>query len=132
VVPLAELATGAAGALRAELRPTHAALGAAGARADDWSAIATAAMRRAAEDRSPTPSPGAAPAPSGEGMDQGGPHGGGLDGGSNHGGDEPSGGGPTGGEPPPEPGFDWDAMPELELGPGGVGATPVSPHEDAS
>ena len=31
-----------------------------------------------------------------------------------------------------EPGFDWAAMPELELGPGGIGTTPVWPHKDAS
>jgi hypothetical protein len=148
LVPLAELATGAAGALRTELRPARAALDAAGVRAEDWSAIATAAMRRAAEDRSPTPSP----SPSGEGPHNDGPHGGGRGGGSDNGGDKPAGDKPAGDEPaaskpvgdtpageesagderPSEPGLDWAAMPKLELGPGGIGSTPVWPHEGAS
>ena len=38
----------------------------------------------------------------------------------------------TADEPAPEPVLDWAAMPELELGPGGVGSTPVWPHQDAS
>jgi hypothetical protein len=142
LVPLAELATGAAGALRAELRPARAALDAAGVHAEDWSAIATAAMRRAAEDRSPAPSPAPAPAPSGEGTDAVRPDDSGRDGGSDDGVDEPAGDKPAGDKPAgdkpagdgrlSEPALDWAAMPELELGPGGVGSTPVWPHEDAS
>ena len=51
-IPLMELASGAAGALRAELRARRAAADArAGSTAEDWSASAAAAMRRAAEGR---------------------------------------------------------------------------------
>jgi hypothetical protein len=145
LVPLAELASGAAGALRAELRPARAALDTAGARAEDWSAIVTSAMRRAAEDRAPDPGPAHSPGLSSGGTDDGGPlsggsgrgpgggsgrgPGGGSGGGSGGG---PGGAGPAGDEPPPEPTLDWAAMPELELGPGGVGTTPVWPNENAS
>ena len=51
LIPLMELASGAAGALRAELRPAGAAADAAWEIAEDWSATAAAAMRRAAEGR---------------------------------------------------------------------------------
>ena len=84
LVPLAELASGAAGALRAEVRPAGATLDAARAAADDWSTAATAAMRRAAEDRSPEP--GSSP------RDDSGGGGSGL-GGDDHDGGPPDGGG---------------------------------------
>ncbi|HTP21876.1 MAG TPA: hypothetical protein VMJ65_19875 [Solirubrobacteraceae bacterium] len=130
VVPLAELASGAAGALRAELRPARAALDAAGASAEDWSAIATAAMRRAAEDRAPDPGP-ARPGDGGAGGgDAGGGDAGGADRGDPAGGD--TAGGDPGDEPPLDPPFDWAHMSELELGPNGVGTTPVWPNENAS
>ncbi len=139
LVPLAELASGTAGALRAELRPARAALDAAGVRAEDWSAIVTSAMRRAAEDRAPDPGP-APPAPPSGGTDgrdplggggpDGGPGGGGP-GGGGPGGGGPVDGGPDSDEPAREPVLDWAAMPELELGPGGVGSTAVWPHQDA-
>jgi hypothetical protein len=159
LVPLAELATGAAGALRTELRPAGAALQTAGVVADDWSAVATAAMRRAAGERSPDPGPAPAEAPapppgdarggaggapaSGGGDD---PRGGGDDpaGGDadpRGGGDDPRGGGddPAGGDADPsaedasdEPVFDWSRMPELELGPDGISSTPVWPNEAPS
>ncbi len=51
LVPLMELASGAAGALRAELRPAGGALDAGREIAEDWSATAAAAMTRAAESR---------------------------------------------------------------------------------
>ena len=156
LVPLAELASGAAGTLRAEFRPAHAAVDASGVRAEDWSAIATAAMRRAAEDGSPAPSAALTTGSTGDpdppqqdsggdggtsggggpaGDGAGGPAGGGAGGPA---GDEAGGragdgaGGPAGDEPPPQPILDWGSMRELELGPGGVGTTPVWPHEDAS
>jgi uncharacterized membrane protein YgcG len=137
LVPLAELASGAAGALRAEVRPAGATLDAARAAADDWSTAATAAMRRAAEDRSPE----SGPSP----RDDSGGGGSGL-GGDDHGGGPPDGGGPadggggrSGGDdspeddagPPPDE-VDFAAQPVLELGADHLFAKPVWPNTDAS
>jgi hypothetical protein len=149
LVPLAELASGAAGTLRSELRPAGAALDGARVVAEDWSAAATAAMRRTAEERWPDPGPAPPRAdsdPPPGGSDGGDPPGDGgdrgrgdADGGRGPGGDagDRGPGGDGGGTPsdehaPSEPTFDWARMPELVLGPDGIGATPVWPHEDAS
>jgi len=133
LVPLAELASGAAGALRAELRPADAAFRGASGVADDWSTIVTAAMRRAAEDRAPDPGPAPPPPPPIGGAGGGGPanggDGGGAGDGASHAADD---GALAADEPRAETVFDWAAMSELELGPGGIGSTPVWPHEDAS
>ena len=51
LIPLTELASGAAGTLRAELRSAGGAGDAASRSAEDWSATAAAAMRRAVEGR---------------------------------------------------------------------------------
>jgi hypothetical protein len=157
LIPLMELASGAAGALRAELRPGGAALDAAREVAEDWSATAAAAMTRAAESRwhgSGSPS-GNDPRPSGDpqslsdddGRDaprdardapDGGdsPNGGGPPGG----GDSPDGGGPPEGGDSPDSGHappatpdapDWARQPALELGAANLLATPVWPNPDA-
>jgi uncharacterized membrane protein YgcG len=137
LVPLAELASGAAGALRAELRPAGAALDAASTVAEDWSTAATAAMRRAAEDRSPDPGPslqgdsgGAGPEPGGDARG-GGPSGGG---GPLGGGGSSERGGPADDDvtAPPADEVDFAAQPVLELGAENLLATPVWPHPDAS
>jgi hypothetical protein len=137
-VPLAELASGAAGTLRADLRPADAAFGRASGVAENWGAVATAAMRHAAEEGAPDPRPASPPAPASGGADGGGPLDGGPSGGGSRRGPEGGGAGGSGDDgtdgagAPPEPVFDWAAMSELELGPGGIGTTPVWPHEDAS
>jgi hypothetical protein len=133
LVPLAELASGAAGALRAELRPAGATLDAARAHAEDWGAAATAAMKHAAEDRWPDrgPAPAQAPDPP-PGDGDSGPAGG--DGGDD-GGDRPSGGGDSPKDeaaPSTSHDVDFGAQPVLELGADNLLATPVWPHEGAS
>ena len=126
LVPLAELASGAAGGLHAELRPARATLDAAGADAEDWSTAAMAAMRRAGEDRWPDPGPSSAPEPGSTPAPDPDPSPG--DAGGGGGGD----GTPAEDDAPAESPFDWSQMPEFELGPAGLDATPVWPHPDAS
>ncbi len=94
VIPLAELASGAAGTLRAELGRANRAAGDAWARAHEWSDVVTAAMRRDAADGGADPAPLPQHAP---GLGAGGPGGGGPGGG------DPRGGG-TGGGPAEPPG----------------------------
>jgi hypothetical protein len=145
LLPLAEVASGAAGSLRGELRQGDAAAGSAQARAvmaDDWAQAATARMRRDAGDAAPDPGPsrhtggddpGAPPTDEGPGgppKDPGPPDEPGRPP------DEPSGppdehtGPPD--EPTEGPDLDWASMPALELGPENLLSTPVYPHEDAS
>jgi hypothetical protein len=144
-IPLMELASGAAGSLRAELRPAGAAVNGASEIAEDWSATAAAAMRRAAEGRwrdSPTPlrnesrTPGDPQPPSEDDDDSA----------ARDGSDAPDGGGPPGGSGPPGGGdspdsgeapaatsdaLDLARQPALELDAAGVRATPVWPLPDA-
>jgi hypothetical protein len=135
LLPLAELASGAAGSLHGEMR--NAGVVAEGARAlagdaDAWVAGATADMRRDAGDQAPDPAPpsrtgsdasgGPEPPPTGPPDDPGPP-------------DEP---GPPSDEDPgqpdtaTEPDIDFASMPELELSAENLFATPVYPNEDAS
>jgi hypothetical protein len=143
LVPMAELANGAAGALRGEVARAGAVATDAGVTAAEWSQIATAAMRRDAQTGGadagprapfdPSPSGGGDPAAAGDGpAPDGGGGGAGPDGGG--GGAGPDGGGDSAGDDPlPDPVFDWARMPTLELGPNGTdGSTGVWPHEDAS
>ncbi|MBV9606446.1 MAG: hypothetical protein JO027_15125 [Solirubrobacterales bacterium] len=141
LVPLAEIATGAAGALRGELRSgtnsANVAVGYAQSGAD-WVRSTTAEMQRDAAVRMADPGGSR----SGGGGDSGFSDGG--DAGSGRGGDpEPGGGGDPGpgaggGDrpaPPPEPpppsrDIPWNEQRVLELGLG-MDDTPVHPHPDA-
>ena len=125
LIPLAELATGAVGTLRSELGRANPVAAAARA-ADEWSSIATAAMRRDAraggsDPGPPTPlDPGPAVGPADTPDDSG---------------DGPASDG--GGEEPPgdlesvDDLEDLQRQPELELGANILG-TPAWPNEDAS
>ncbi len=126
-VPLAEVAAGAAAALRGEMRSASASANRAlghGTGADDWVARTISWMSRQA--RQPTPNTDGPAGP---------PAGGG--GARNEASGEP---GPvTPGEPdpvtpeqpaPPRPDPRWSERPVLELGPN-FGDTPVWPHPDA-
>jgi hypothetical protein len=147
LLPLAELASGAAGSLRGELRSTGSvAAKARAAGADAWVASATAGMRRDAGDIAPDLAPpsrngsdasgGPEPPPMGPPDDPGPPD----DRDPPRDGDP---GPPDDPDPPrdgdlgppvtpaaPEP--DFATMPVLELGAENLFATPVYPHEDAS
>jgi hypothetical protein len=137
-VPMAELASGAAGTLRGEVGRAGAIANDAHVLAEEWSEVATRAMRRNAQeagtDPGPTAQPDSGPAiPPGDAADGPGLGGEGPapDGGG--GGPAPEGGsGPAGDEQRPDPVFDWARMPELEFSPKGIHTTPVWPHEDAS
>ena len=135
LIPLAELASGAVGTFRSEVGRANPVAAAARA-ADEWSSIATAAMRRDAQAAGPDPGPPAPLDPGQSGGDGPGPDGGGggpaPDGGGGDAG--PDGGGDSAGDDPlPDPVFDWARIPTLELGPNGTGgSTGVWPHEDAS
>ncbi|MGO9498129.1 MAG: hypothetical protein ACLQA5_15690 [Solirubrobacteraceae bacterium] len=154
-VPMAELASGAAGTMRGEVGRAGAVANDARVLAEEWSEIATAAMRRSAQDLGTDPGTPAqpdsgpadlpddaakGPGPDGEGPAGGdgpAPDGGGggpaPDGGGGGGGPAPAGGGgPSGDEQRPDPVFDGARMPELEFSPEGIRTTPVWPHEDAS
>jgi len=136
MIPLAELASGAAGTLRAELGRANNAGGDAWAGAHEWSDVVTAAMRRDAAD----------------GGVGGGANGGanrGAEGGANGGagpgpppqigpgpGDDPpeppddgGDGPPPAGDPPREEPLNWDDQPVLELGAENLFATPVRPFD---
>jgi hypothetical protein len=118
-VPLAEVAAGAAAALRGELRSaTPSVERAAGyARAgDDWVARTTAWMSRQAGHRMPEPDEAGPAAPATEQPAPGSPQ-------------PPS---PAAPEPPPQAPADppWSERSVLELGPD-FGDTPVWPHPDA-
>jgi len=137
LVPLAELASGAAGTLRAELGRADGAAGRAWELAGDWSDVVTAAMRRDAADGGPDPAPAASPAdPPWDAAGGGG--GGGSTPGAGGGGDgaptPDSGGGADPGpeDDRPEDDLNWDRRPVLELGAENLLATPVYPHPDAS
>jgi hypothetical protein len=146
LVPLAELASGAAGTLRAELGRADGAAGRAWELAGEWSDVVTAAMRDAA-DGGPDPAPAAPPpgprgdAPGGGGGDTSSPDAGGDGGGGpapeGDGGGGPAPDGDAGGGPGPEgdrpdDDLNWDRRPVLELGAENLLATPVYPHPDAS
>ena len=136
LIPLAELASGAVGTFRSEVGRANPVAAAARA-ADEWSSIATAAMRRDAQAAGPDPGPPAPLVPASPGVTvrvrtaAGGGAGvrtaavadAGPDGGGDSAGDDPL----------PDPVFDWARIPTLELGPNGTGgSTGVWPHEDAS
>jgi hypothetical protein len=126
LIPLAELASGAAGTLRGELGRANPVAAAARVTADEWSQVATAAMRRDAQaggsdpgplaplDRGPADGPADTPGGSGEGPAADGR-----------------------GEDPPgdlesaDDLEDLQRQPELELGANILG-TSVWPNEDAS
>ncbi|HJS92886.1 MAG TPA: hypothetical protein VJ741_01385 [Solirubrobacteraceae bacterium] len=128
LIPLAEIATGAAGALRGELRSAtdsaNHAVGYAHSGAD-WASATAASMKRdagyrmAADVHEP-------PFAGGGGRDP--------DGGDDP--PDPSGDGPPDSpppppqQPPPSGEVPWKEQPVLELGPN-FGETPVWPHEDA-
>jgi hypothetical protein len=129
LIPLAELATGAAGTLRSEVGRATPVAAAARGMADEWSSIATAAMRRDAQPggadpgsparRDPDPADGVAGA-----TDDGG-EGPACD----DGGDE----GPPGDLESVDDLEDLQRQPALELGPNRMGgSTGVWPDEDAS
>jgi hypothetical protein len=154
MIPLAELASGAAGTLRAELGRANLAAGDAWAGAHEWSDIVTAAMRRDAADGGADPggagSGGAGPGGAGSG---GAATGGAGPGGAHPGpstqidpghGDGPpehpddgardpapgnDGGGPN--DPPAEEPLNWDDEPVLELSAENLFATPARPFDDA-
>ena len=127
LLPLAELASGAAGSLHGELRTAQfaaeKAMGGAAA-ADSWVADATAGMRRQASDQAPNPAPasrqssdasgGPKPPPAGPPDDSGPP-------------DDP---GPPDAPTAPEPAF--ATLPVIEFSSENLLATPVHPNEDAS
>lgn len=130
LIPLAEIATGAAGGLRGEMRSAvnsaNAAVGYAESGAD-WVNVTTASMRRDAESRMadpgvpPRPSGGAEPDTGGD--DPPGPDGGG----SPHGPDTPP---PAPEDSPPSGEARRNQQSVVELGPGIVSAR-VVPHPDA-
>jgi type IV secretion system protein TrbL len=156
LVPLAELASGAAGPLRAELARSAGAAGSALDSATEWSEAATAAMRRESQSPPPGDDPDVLARPpvslgDGGGRDDGGesggaaggeaggPAGGGGDGPAGGDGDGPAGGdgdGPAGGDDGEDvrsvPETEFARQPALELGPANLLATPVYPHRDAS
>ena len=133
LVPMAELAGGAAATLRGEVGRAGGPAADARALAEEWSQVATAAMRRDARSAGPDPGPPAQPDPgpadprddAGDGGD--GPVPGSVGGGGSDGGDSPA-----GDEPRPDPVSDWAQMPDLELGQNGLGATSVLHQLDAS
>jgi hypothetical protein len=139
---MAELASGAAGTLRGEVGRAGAIANDARVLAEEWSEIATAAMRRGAQDTGtdtgPPAQPDSGPADgledsSDSADDEPAPEGGGGQVGDGGGGPAPEGGGGSAAdEPRPDPVFDWAGMPELEFSPKGVRSTPVWPNEDAS
>jgi hypothetical protein len=147
LIPLAELATGAAGTLRSEVGRATPVAAAARVTADEWSAIATAAMRRDARPggadpgsparRDPDPADGVADAPDDGGEGPASDGGGGEGPASDGGGGEASASNGAGGEGPPgdvesvDDLEDVQRQPALELGANGLG-TPAWPHEDAS
>ncbi|HEX4280469.1 MAG TPA: hypothetical protein VHZ27_06855 [Solirubrobacteraceae bacterium] len=139
MIPLAELASGAAGTLRGELGRANVAAGDAWAGAHEWSDIVTAAMRRDAADGGADPG-GAGPG----GADPGGADPGPstqTDHGRGDGPPEPpgdgagdpgpgnNGGGPN--DPPAEEPLNWDDEPVLELSAENLFATPARPFDDA-
>jgi hypothetical protein len=127
-IPLMELASGAAGALRAELRSSGGVADAAWDTAEDWGAAAAAAMTRAAETRGQGAAPLASNGPLAPPDDEGdGPA-------EETGGEPPEGGDPHEERDPPPPAQDarnWARRPALELGGANLLATPVWPHPDA-
>ena len=150
LVPMAELASGAAGALRGELGRARTSAAGDGVTAAEWSEIATTAMRRDAEAGAPDPGP---PTPPESGPSN--PHPGPSSpdpgpsnpdpGPSNPDpgpsdppdaeGDDPArddDGGEPASQPSPTDDLDWEHRPVLELGSNGVGGAHVWPHEDAS
>jgi len=132
LIPLAELASGAAGTLRAELGRTEGAAGRAWELADEWSDVVTAAMRRDAADGGPDPAPTPYAGGGGGGSTPDAGGGGGTPdagGGGGGGGGTPDAGG---GGNQPEDDLNWDRRPVLELGAENLLATPVYPHPDAS
>jgi hypothetical protein len=126
---MAELASGAAGTLRGEVGRAGAIANDARVLAEEWSEIATAAMRRGAQDTGTDTGPPAQPdsGPADPPDDSGE-----VPGAAGEGAAPEGGGGPAGDEPRPDPVFDWAGMPELEFSPKGVRSTPVWPNEDAS
>jgi hypothetical protein len=134
LVPMAELATGAAGTLRGEVGRAGAIANDARVLAEEWSEIATAAMRRNAQDSGTDPGPPAQPdSGPADGLED---SSGSADNGpapKGGGGPAPEGdGGPAGDERRPDPVLDSAGMPELEFSPKGIRTTPVWPNEDAS
>lgn len=127
LVPLAEIAAGAAGALRGELRSAGGAIDRAAGYADTaatgWANGATAAMRRDAERMAGAE--GAAP-PSGRDDPGGGDPPAGPDDGGSPARPTP----PPPQDPPPPREIPWNEMPEVVLGPT-IGDVPVYPHPDA-
>jgi hypothetical protein len=125
LVPLAEIAAGAAGALRGEMRaaakPANPAMGYVEAGAG-WVSATTAAMKRDADyrrtDADVPPRPGGGSDPRDDGPDGGG---------SPDGPDDPP---PPPPDPPPSREVAWKDRPVLELGPN-FGETNVYPHPDA-
>ncbi|HUA02781.1 MAG TPA: hypothetical protein VMB27_02685 [Solirubrobacteraceae bacterium] len=130
MIPLAELASGAAGTLRAELGRANQAGGDAWAKAHEWGDIVTAAMRRDAGDGASTSAKDTAAAPQlgpGPGGGSREPRDDGDDGPAPH--DDGDGGRPAGDPAPDEP-RGWDDEPVLELGAENLFATPVRPFGD--
>jgi hypothetical protein len=133
LVPLAEIATGAAGAFRGEMRSATDSANTAVGYANDWVNVTTASMKRDAQYRMADAD---VPPRFAGGSDQGGGLGGG---GSDLGGDDgppdPGGGDspeptPPAPQPPPAREVPWSEQTPVELGPGIVNAR-VWPHEDA-
>ena len=157
MIPLAEVASGAAGTLRAELGQANRAGGDAWARAHEWGDVVTSAMRRDAADGGAD----AAARGGADGVARGGADDvarGGADGGTDPGptpqpppqigpgpgvgpaepprgdggddGPEPDGGGgDPAGDPPPDEPLNWEDEPVLELGAENLFATPVRPFD---
>jgi hypothetical protein len=152
LVPLAEIATGAAGAFRGELRSAAGSTDKSAAYAQsgaDWVRVTTSAMKRDAESRMAAADDPPRPGGSGGGLGGGGgdPGGGGGDPGGGGGdpgggGGDPGGGGDIdGGEPgpavesetpeqgpPPPRDTPWNERPTIDLGPD---MGPIWPHPEA-
>jgi hypothetical protein len=126
LVPLAEIAAGAAGALRGEMRSAtnsaNHAVGYANSGAD-WVTATTASMKRDAESRMANVDE---PPLAGGGRDPGG----GEDPPDSSAGGPPDAPSPPPQQPPPSREVPWNEQPVVELGPN-IGDVPVHPHPDA-
>jgi hypothetical protein len=133
LIPLAELASGAAGSLRGELRAAGAsAQSAAGLAqtADEWVTRITASMTRdgqsRADDIAPPRRANGSSGGDGEPRDSGA-----APAGATPNGAAPTASEPDDGPPPRSKAESWQAQPVLEFSVEGVRATPVAPSWDA-